>query len=464
MDRRRLHPGPRHIVLTAGSLADRFGRRKLFAIGLSIFTAGLGRLRRGEPTSRCSNVARAVQGVGAAVMFAVSLALLAHAFPGEQRARRRPGRLRRDHRRRVRHRPARRRRADQRPRLALGLPHQHPDRHRVPGDHRAARAESRDPRAAAVDWPGQATLTVGPVPAGARAAARQRGRLGQHARSSPSWARAAVLLVALRRHRGARPRADAAAGPVPQRRRSPARRWRRSPSRRRSSRCSSTPRCTCSRSSGCRPSRPASSTCRARLIMFVVSGATAQLVERGAPAACSSRAASRWSPPAWRWMTAAGADSSWTAILPGLMLAMIGTGLFNPAVSAVALGSVPAEQSGLAAGVNDTFRQAGIAVGVAALGALIPAEAALGGGRPGRVRRRPARRAAGRRRAGRRRRRRHGLPHPQPRHGHRARRRGGSGGCLERPCSGAGRGGLWRTAPPARPRRGRRGSAATPTS
>jgi hypothetical protein len=66
--------------------------------------------------------------------------------------------------------------------------------------------------------------------------------------------------------------------------------------------------------------------------------------------------------------------------MPGLIVAMIGTGLFNPAVSAVALGSAPAEQSGLAAGVNDTFRQAGIALGVAALGALVPAEAALGNG------------------------------------------------------------------------------------
>jgi hypothetical protein len=40
---------------------------------------------------------------------------------------------------------------------------------------------------------------------------------------------------------------------------------------------------------------------------------------------------------------------------------------------------VPVEQSGLAAGVNDTFRQAGIALGVAALGALVPAEHAFGG-------------------------------------------------------------------------------------
>jgi hypothetical protein len=51
-------------------------------------------------------------------------------------------------------------------------------------------------------------------------------------------------------------------------------------------------------------------------------------------------------------------------------------------LTAVALGTVPPEQSGVAAGVNDTFRQAGIAVGVAALGALVPAQAAFGGGTP----------------------------------------------------------------------------------
>ena len=55
----------------------------------------------------------------------------------------------------------------------------------------------------------------------------------------------------------------------------------------------------------------------------------------------------------------------------------MGTGLFNPALTAVALGSAPIEQSGLAAGTNDTFRQAGIAIGVAALGALVPSGAAF---------------------------------------------------------------------------------------
>ena len=75
-------------------------------------------------------------------------------------------------------------------------------------------------------------------------------------------------------------------------------------------------------------------------------------------------------------------DSSWWLFLPGLLVAMVGVGILNPTVSQVALSSAPAEQSGLAAGVNDMFRQAGIAVGVAALGALVPAAAALGDGSP----------------------------------------------------------------------------------
>ena len=68
------------VVLSAGFLADRFGRRRLFTIGLIIFTAtSLVAGFAGDIT--VLNTARAVQGIGAAIMFAVSLALLAHAFP-----------------------------------------------------------------------------------------------------------------------------------------------------------------------------------------------------------------------------------------------------------------------------------------------------------------------------------------------------------------------------------------------
>jgi EmrB/QacA subfamily drug resistance transporter len=73
-------------------------------------------------------------------------------------------------------------------------------------------------------------------------------------------------------------------------------------------------------------------------------------------------------------------DSSWTVMLPGLVLASIGTGIINPTVSGLALTGAPPHMSGVAAGVHDTFRQAGIAVGVAAFGAMVPANAALGDG------------------------------------------------------------------------------------
>jgi hypothetical protein len=113
--------------------------------------------------------------------------------------------------------------------------------------------------------------------------------------------------------------------------------------------------------------------------MFVVAGATSTLADRVSARAMVGVGLLLVA-GGMALMTAAGADSSWIATEPGAILAMIGTGLFNPAVTTVALGSVPPEQSGLAAGVNDTFRQGGIAVGVAALGALVPAGAALGGG------------------------------------------------------------------------------------
>ena len=68
------------VVLTAGSLADRLGRRRVFAIGLVIFSiASLVAGLASDPTFL--NIARGVQGVGGAAMFAVSLALIAQEFP-----------------------------------------------------------------------------------------------------------------------------------------------------------------------------------------------------------------------------------------------------------------------------------------------------------------------------------------------------------------------------------------------
>ncbi len=72
-------------LLTAGALADRLGRRRLFASGLAVFTAGS--LACGLATGPLSLIfARAGQGVGGAIMFATSLALIAQAFQGRDRA------------------------------------------------------------------------------------------------------------------------------------------------------------------------------------------------------------------------------------------------------------------------------------------------------------------------------------------------------------------------------------------
>src|SRR3954468_20660216 len=115
------------------------------------------------------------------------------------------------------------------------------------------------------------------------------------------------------------------------------------------------------------------------LMMFVVSGLSAQVANRVAPGVMIAGGLGLVTIGLVMFLNV-GVHSSWLALEPGFLVASIGTGIFNPAVSQVALGSAPQHMSGLAAGVNDTFRQAGIAVGVAAFGAMVPATGALGGG------------------------------------------------------------------------------------
>ena len=72
------------LLLTGGSLADRIGRRRVFLIGLVAFTVAS--IFCGLATSPLTlNLARALQGIGGAFMFATSLALLASAYQGRDR-------------------------------------------------------------------------------------------------------------------------------------------------------------------------------------------------------------------------------------------------------------------------------------------------------------------------------------------------------------------------------------------
>ena len=71
-------------LLTAGSLADIYGRRVLYLIGLVVFT-GASALCGFATSTLMLQLSRGLQGVGGAIMFAVSLALLANAFRGKDR-------------------------------------------------------------------------------------------------------------------------------------------------------------------------------------------------------------------------------------------------------------------------------------------------------------------------------------------------------------------------------------------
>ena len=64
------------------------------------------------------------------------------------------------------------------------------------------------------------------------------------------------------------------------------------------------------------------------------------------------------------------AADSWTALVPGFIVTGAGAGLVNVVIADVALSVVPKERSGMASGINDTFRQVGVSVGIAAWGAL----------------------------------------------------------------------------------------------
>jgi EmrB/QacA subfamily drug resistance transporter len=63
-------------------------------------------------------------------------------------------------------------------------------------------------------------------------------------------------------------------------------------------------------------------------------------------------------------------DSEWTALLVGFLIAGIGIGITNPGIGQAAIAVVPVEKSGMGSGINTTFRQVGIATGVASLGAI----------------------------------------------------------------------------------------------
>jgi EmrB/QacA subfamily drug resistance transporter len=69
-------------------------------------------------------------------------------------------------------------------------------------------------------------------------------------------------------------------------------------------------------------------------------------------------------------MTPVKESSTWVVLIPGLLLTGLGVGIVNPVIARIALGVVPPQQSGMASGISNTFRIGGLATGVAAIGAV----------------------------------------------------------------------------------------------
>jgi EmrB/QacA subfamily drug resistance transporter len=65
------------------------------------------------------------------------------------------------------------------------------------------------------------------------------------------------------------------------------------------------------------------------------------------------------------------AGSGWVVLVPGFVLVGVGTGFVSPTVAGAALAAVPPERAGMAGGAVNTVRQLGYALGVAAFGTVL---------------------------------------------------------------------------------------------
>lgn len=351
------------LLLTSGSIADKFGRRRIFSIGLVIFT--LGSLLCGvaqDPVMLI--VSRALQGIGGAALFSTSLALLASTFHGRERG------------------------------VAFGA------WGAVTGVSTALgpilggvlttgvswRAiflvnlpigivallitwkmvdESRSPHARRIDWPGVISFTAGLV-----ALVYGFTEAGQRSWSDGvvvgSFIAAAVLLVVfvVIEVRADQPMFDLSLLRIP------------------------------TFTGGLIAAFAMNGSLFAMLlyvVLYLQDGLQYSALQTGlrllVMSGCtmvSATLAGRLSEKMpVRWLIGPGLiivgvglfvmagldkDSSWTHLIPGLIVAGIGSGLVNPPLAATAVGVVDVHRSGMASGINTTFRQIGIAVGIAVYG------------------------------------------------------------------------------------------------
>jgi EmrB/QacA subfamily drug resistance transporter len=354
------------LVLTAGSLADRLGRRRLFAAGLAIFSAA-SLLCALAPDPTFLNLARAVQGVGGAIMFAVSLALIAQEFPAGRERGTAMGMYG----------------ASIGVAVAIGplvggaltdsLGWESIFYLNVPVGVAALAItalklrESRDPNATRVDWPGVATFSGSLF---MLVLALVRG-------NDEGWGSA--LIVSLLTGSAVLMAAFVAIE-----------RWVAEPMlplglfRRRAFTGVQIAAFAVSSSLfalflyltlylqnylGFSPLEAGIRYLPVTVASFVAAPIAGALLSR-VPARVMMSIGLAGGGTGMLLMAGVEAGDEWTTLLGGFLVAGLGVGLLNPVIGDVALSVVPKEQSGMAAGINDTFRQVGVSVGIAVWGAI----------------------------------------------------------------------------------------------
>ncbi|HTT96335.1 MAG TPA: MFS transporter [Solirubrobacterales bacterium] len=353
-------------VLTAGSLADRFGRRRVFEIGLGIFSfasllCGL------APDPLFLNLARALQGVGGAVMFAVSLALVAQEFPAGRERGTAMGIYGASIGVAVAVGPliggA----------LTDGLGWESIFYVNVPiglaaiAVSRLRLRETRDPDAGRVDWPGVATFTAalfmlvlalvrgnddgwGSTPIVALFAAS--GAMLAAFLAIESRVAAPMLPLGLFRRpafAGVQIAAFAVSASI--------------------FALFLYVTLYLQNYLGYSPLQAGLRYLPITVVSFFFAPLAGALLSR-VPARLMLGGSLATIGVGLLLMTGLEAGDGWTAMLAGLVVVGAGVGFLNPVVADVALSVVPKERSGMAAGINDTFRQVGVAVGVAVWGAI----------------------------------------------------------------------------------------------
>ncbi|WP_206440306.1 MFS transporter [Streptomyces scabichelini] len=111
------------------------------------------------------------------------------------------------------------------------------------------------------------------------------------------------------------------------------------------------------------------------LTLFVVAGVTGLLTARVSPKLLAVLSGTLMA-VGLGLVTLVRDDSEWTVLLPSMLVAGVGMGIYQPLRAALSVGMVEPEKAGMSSGIAETFQQVGVALGIAVFGAVFQSRVA----------------------------------------------------------------------------------------